>query len=653
MPQSAELVYFKKADPVPFRKDWPPYECNDRYPMVRFLLRFAQWVQSGKCMILDRDDPDRPVPMVPRVGQWEVLWAMLDQASMGQPIRILVPKYRRHGISTFIQALFYFMVRTIPYRNCRTAAHRDTSATEIFQLAKIMYENDPDFPRSAMTMQEARWKIEPPGMHSTYKCESGAGAFAMSGGTIHALHVSELAKFKNTQSQDKQAMESMLNAVSQTSSNTIVVLESSGQGPEGVFPERCLAAVEDPEHSSYRCVFLPWSLDPTLQLDEDGLPDEFKPPLKGDEITLRDAHKLTDGQLAWRRSKLWDEFRSREAWWETPPSFKWDYPLVLEDCFGQKTGRIYPSFSRKVHCHPVDIEKLSDSAYWTRCIDWGASQNHAFCCLWVLVDPKHKPCLRVNPEACPQFVKEMLSYSRNPKTGKRNKMDDHGPDSLRYLVATFNLEGLVYIAQELYVTDPRAAMPTTLARTIHEMSGWRHPGGEDHPDLKLYEPIDESAFRFEWRGPDVDDSRFSWRNDEERDFFDNAFKMGAGVADKHLQTITQFCEWGIPLVPYVNPQGSSAEMAVEDGFMRINVLIAGNTLFHAEKKDTERNLVVSGWRKLGGRRAIEPTAEEFAAMRADTGIYDRKPDGGGDGDGEIVKKQGRDMDLDITGWGSL
>ena len=71
---------------------------------------------------------------------------------------------------------------------------------------------------------------------------------------------------------DAAAVTSMVNAVPQAEPFSIVIIESTGQGPHGEFYGRCMAA--DKGTSDYACVFLPWFADSTYRLNA---PDDFEP----------------------------------------------------------------------------------------------------------------------------------------------------------------------------------------------------------------------------------------------------------------------------------------------------------------------------------------------------------------------------------------
>ena len=293
-----------------------PYCDADDRPMVLLFVRMLMSMVAGHCWIQDRDETTKLFQLrIPRVGQLQLYRNCIGQALAGQQIRQHIPKHRRHGISTAIQYFFRFKCMVWRYQEARTVAHTDEATKGIFKLAKTMHREDGG---KEDKKADASGKITFSSMHSQYQCRSAMGEFAGSGDTLTDVHVSEAAKFKHTSDQDKRAMYSLMNAVSQTSLLTTIFLESSGQGSHGAWPDRVRAAYRG--EGSYGCVFLPWLLDTELSVDEDELSEEWAPPLAGHEITLRDSHGATDGQIAWRRRKLADEFPG-VPFRENPPAF--------------------------------------------------------------------------------------------------------------------------------------------------------------------------------------------------------------------------------------------------------------------------------------------------------------------------------------------
>lgn len=555
---------------VPWIAKRDPYKHDGKRPMVLLLLRASQGIRDGKCMVLDRDRPLDPEPMKPREGQILVLAAMFEKAVAGLPVKVLVAKYRRNGVSTVVQWVFHTAIRITKNRNAVTVAHTDEASEKVFQLAKIM--DDPENAKG----ENPDWKIERPEMRTLYECLSGAGKFVGSGSTYNYVHVSELPKMDNTTGQDQRFLLSMLNAVASMSTESIVVIEASGQGPEGTFPDRCRAAAKG--KGGYAMVFLSWLEDPALRLDEDLLADDFDPPLAGYEITLRESYGATDGQIAWRRLKMSEDFSSI-SFKDNPPELLWDFPVTMEECFAHREGRIYAMVTREKHEGVVELKQLSFKAFRVRFIDWGFSKEHAFVCLFVMVDPSKPPQLMISPK-CPKLWMEVEKYHRHIKTGKPIEVDDHALDALRIGIVTLRVESFVHVYQELYITDFGSKMtPQWIAREIHRLSGWKHPSGDpDHADVSDFQPPTKR----------------------------HLFEMG--VADRSRPgDISQYIDWKIPLQPS-RPIAKDKKRfgEVEDGISVLQRIMGGNIFFRGRSRDTQGDTLRCAVKKITdhGRQKI-------------------------------------------------
>jgi hypothetical protein len=571
-----------------YTPDRDPYRDAGDKPMVLLLVRMLMSIVAGHCWIQDREDVTKLFQLIiPRIGQLRLYRNCVEQALQGKPIRQCIPKYRRHGISTVIQYFFRFKCKVWPHQEARTVAQSDEATKGIFKITKTMHRMDGG---REDKKGDASSRISFPEMHSQYQCRSAMGEYAGSGDTLTDVHVSEVAKFKYTSEQDKKAMYSLMNAVSQTSPLTSIFLESSGQGSHGAWPDRARAAYRG--EGTYGCVFLPWVLDPELADDENLLPDEFDPPLAGHEITLKESHGATDGQIAWRRNKLADEFPGIPPS-ENPPAFAWDYPLVLEDCFIQRSGRVFPMFSRDKHEGVMSASDFSLKAYRTRFIDWGASENHAFVCLWVWIDPSKSPQLIVHPD-CKKTIEQHLNLGRDARTGQPLKIDDHTTDALRIGIVSKRVEGLIYVYQELYITDFSDKTPQGIARTIHKMSGFRHPRGDKDPDLTKY----RAAVKGE--------------------------KFDEGVADRSNKNMIDnyTASWGIPMAPHILPHRKDKKVGeVEDGIAIVQTIMGADANFRTTAPNVQGQLLDSAMAKLygPGRRRLLTKAERKAFEKEDRG----------------------------------
>lgn len=159
------------------------------------------------------------------------------------------------------------------------------------------------------------------------------------GDTLQGLHVSELAKIAKTN--PEKARELKTGAFQAVSAKNKITIESTGEGPSGLFFEMWTKA----EHKSrlgqpltpldFAPIFLPWTIDPDCTLDVD-LPlspeakayiDELKAELEREGKTI----ELTRQQQNWLVAKL-DELGV---------DFDQEYPATPQRAFRRVTEGAY------------------------------------------------------------------------------------------------------------------------------------------------------------------------------------------------------------------------------------------------------------------------------------------------------------------------
>lgn len=464
---------------------------------------------------------------------------MVRQARLGRPIRVIKPKARKLGVSTLIQAMFVFLCKHLNGRRALTYAHTDDASREIFRIARRVHTGGQDVDESPETSIEFE-------SGSLYTCGTLGSKGAARGGTPHLMHISELAALQSKTGIDAKAIGAMLNAVPDEP-HTIIVIESTGDGPRGEFHAMCVKARNG--ENEYELDFSPWFQDPGYSREpEPGF--ELTPA----EATMKARFDLTDAQVFW--------FRRKRANQPNDQIFKREYPTTFDDCFAAASGRVYPEFSSgsvKEGGH-VGTTKVRPSWERYRSIDWGSGGNHPFVCLWIAHDPDRDPGIMVDP-SCKETINEFLTYAYDARSQSDRPIKDfdHAMDALRYAVCTFRLSGFVYVYRELYMTDPPS--PELMAAEIHERSGWALPEGASPKEVWLYE-----------QGTDGE-------------------KFEESCADRSQQKMIElFRGWGIePLNGDRDPSGSkSSRGRVKDGIAMVRTLISGHSRLEPRGTDEVR-----------------------------------------------------------------
>lgn len=288
--------------------------------MVRRLLQFWVWLNRGNCTI--RDIHEREVPLIPNRAQTLLFLSWLLQALAGKPVRTVVLKARKVGISTFVQALNYFLCKHHRQQIAKTVAHQRESTHEIFGITATIARRD----IGPMPPKPTRERLEFHATESRYGCQTAGAEGVGAGGTPNLLHLSEVALWKMNKVETHY---SATTAVPMTPTS-VIVEESTARGRELFWD--LFEAAHDPAHP-YEPVFVPWFFDDALKAPvDDGFTwaqDERALGARALEYGIT----VTDAQLAWRRLKLADLGEAL---------FKQEYPSTPQEAVEGQKGRVLP-----------------------------------------------------------------------------------------------------------------------------------------------------------------------------------------------------------------------------------------------------------------------------------------------------------------------
>lgn len=383
--------------------------------MGLWLRWFISAIKLGYIIIQDRNPENDLVPLVPRDAQQRVLASLIEQADANVPVRCLIPKARREGISTLIQALGVFLCANIPRFKALTVAHTKEAAEEIFGIAKLIVDNMPDAQVASVSAREITFKNG-----SVYACTTAGGKGVKRGATIHFLHLSEVAEYQSVSDMDTRALTSLLNTVA-LSSSTFIFMESTGAGPTGQFYKRCMSAMENggTGQDGYKLCFLPWFYDE----------ENRSVPIPGVEfnaydLALKREFKLKDEQLWFYKRKYLEAISGGDKEFY----FRREYPSRLMECFTGASGLVYSSFSdRNVRHIPLHTLRAHDRPgkprEFYRGIDWGQTVD-PFAVLWVCHDPEAVPALTIDP-SCRNLITEFQTYSFDEKKDYPEDANNH------------------------------------------------------------------------------------------------------------------------------------------------------------------------------------------------------------------------------------
>ena len=267
----------------------------------------------------------------------------------GLPVRIMLPKGRQMGTSTFFQALFFTLCELKDGYHVCTVAHDEAGAIEIFSKSKTFYrEMPPNWGIELLSEQKGRmhWANESALGSATIKTGDALGK----GATLNAIHFSESANFSDKGIDAHGAVASIMNSLAE-GSMSLVIHESTAKGRDPFYYPMCEAARLG--LNDFQLIFLPWYLENGYQRDWEthrneamrrGRPDpgEKFVPTK-DEAKLRKKlsntrvregqhwyrykYRLKDEQLIWRRWAVQNKCQGKEE------LFQRYYPSTYEEAF--------------------------------------------------------------------------------------------------------------------------------------------------------------------------------------------------------------------------------------------------------------------------------------------------------------------------------
>lgn len=275
----------------------------------------------AKNCLLIRTKEGNVDPLVLNDAQIYIHKRLEEQRKKTGKVRAIILKGRQQGCSTYVEGRFYWRTTHRTGTRAFILAHESESTSALFEMAKRYHDNCPKFVKPEIRSSNAK-ELSFAALDSGYKIGTAGNDSVGRGTTIQYFHGSEVAFWKNTSELTKGILQAVPDA-----DETEVIYESTANGVGNFFHQQCIKAMKG--ETEFQFIFVPWFWQR----------EYTKKPLKGfertdDENKLRAAHKLTNGQLFWRRNKIQelttDGFSGEKA-------FKQEYPCNAVEAF-QVTG---------------------------------------------------------------------------------------------------------------------------------------------------------------------------------------------------------------------------------------------------------------------------------------------------------------------------
>lgn len=291
----------------------------DKQEQLKKILDIAQDFKRycrNNLKILSKDG--RLIPFVLNQEQEIIVNEVVRCLEENRPIRLILLKDRQIGVSTIVEALIYWWTATHKNIQSKIVAHDTVTSQKLYKMFQRYYDNsNPIF--KPVTRYYTRTDIsfdneEGTGLKSQIDTSSAENTSSGRGDTIHWLHGSEVAVWRN----GEELVSGLMQAVPLLP-NTAIFLESTANGV-GDFFHRTWQASRRGE-SAFTPLFFPWSMHQEYRLKPS---PNFK--LDKEEKDLKKQYDLDDEQLMWRREKM-KEFVGN------PAKFYQEYPLTDAEAF--------------------------------------------------------------------------------------------------------------------------------------------------------------------------------------------------------------------------------------------------------------------------------------------------------------------------------
>ncbi len=262
-----------------------------------------------------------------------------QRAATGR-VRALVLKARQPGVSTYVEGRFYWQV--VRRRGVRAfiLTHLRDATEAIFEMAERFHTHNPAARKPHVGASNAK-ELFFDEIDSGFRVGTAGSKAVGRGHTLTFFHGSEVAHWPNAASH----MAGILQAVPDAD-DTEIILESTANGPGGLFHDLCKAAERG--EGDFELIFIPWFAHDEYRASP---PTGWAPPAAVADYGK--LHALTAPQLYWAWRKNAGLARACAAgvddicW-----LFRQEYPATAEEAFhgAAPDGLIRPALVVAARC---------------------------------------------------------------------------------------------------------------------------------------------------------------------------------------------------------------------------------------------------------------------------------------------------------------
>ncbi len=231
-------------------------------------------------------------------------------------VRVVVPKGRKQGVSTYTAARFFHQAIFNPTKEVFILSHHSSTTGVLFSIVNNYYSHLPDLFQPKLVKNNNKQLQFANGSQYTV-ATAGEGEIGR-GATPHYLHCSEMASYTHTDQLQTGIMKAVAN-----SPGTEIIIESTGKGVGNMFHGYAMNGLE--AKGRYRTFFLPWYIH-----EANVTPLEFNFALDQEEQELVRTYKLTNEQIQFRRNEIREfSMGGVDGTWK----FKQEFPATISEAF--------------------------------------------------------------------------------------------------------------------------------------------------------------------------------------------------------------------------------------------------------------------------------------------------------------------------------
>lgn len=280
---------------------------------------------AARCLKI-RTKSGKIAPLILNTPQQRLHRALEDMRQRTGKVRMLIPKARQWGCSTYVEARAYHQVTHDFGRRAFILTPAQDSTEAVFEMAQRFHTHCPPLLRPHASRANAR-TLYFDRLDSGFEVGTAGAKTVGRGRTIQLFHGSEVAYWPNAESHMAGALEAVPDEA-----GTEIILESTANGVGGVFHDLCRAAIR--KSGPYEMIFVPWFWHAGYRAD---MPEAWR-AAEAWRAYAR-IHSLNNAQVYWAWRKNASLAQASGASEDEPCwLFMQEYPATVQEAF-QNSGQ--------------------------------------------------------------------------------------------------------------------------------------------------------------------------------------------------------------------------------------------------------------------------------------------------------------------------